>query len=96
MVKVVFIFEVAPEKQSEYFKATAERIKPHWEARGCLSYQVWQVEGENTFIKEMHFSDLATQQKTMGVEDAESKSVISLWNSFVAGSFERKIYIQKV
>ena len=46
MVKVVFTFDVAPEKQSEYLKATAEKIKPYWESHGCQSYDVWQAEGE--------------------------------------------------
>lgn len=95
MVKVVFTFEVAPEKQSEYLKATAEKIKPHWESHGCQSYDVWQAEGENTFIKEMLFPDLSSRETIMGMNDAKSNSVKALWKSFV-DNVTIKTYIQKV
>ena len=83
MVKTVFTFEVAPEKQSEYLKATAEKIKPCWEANGCQSYDVWQVEGENTFIKEMLFTDFPTMGRVMGEKDAETTAMVELFQSFV-------------
>jgi hypothetical protein len=83
MVKVVFTFDVAPEKQSEYLKATIEKIKPRHEANGCQSYDVWQVEGENTFIKEMLFPDSATKDRVMGIDDDETKAVKTLWRSFI-------------
>ena len=84
MVKVVFTFEVAPEKQSEYLKATAEKIKPYWETHGCQSYDVWQAEGEATFIKEMIFPDLATKDRVMGPKDEEASAAIALWQSFIS------------
>ena len=97
MVKEIFTYDVAPEKQSEYLKATAEKIKPHWESRGCQSYNVWQVEGETTFVKEMLFPDLTAKEKTIGMTDAESNSVRALWLSFISnGDFSRKTYIQKI
>lgn len=96
MVKAVFIFNVAPEKQSEYLKATAEKIKPYWESHGCQSYQIWQVEGETTFIKEMLFPDLPTKGSVMGMSNAEANSIKALWHSFIAGDFELKTYIQKL
>ena len=96
MVKVVFTFDVAPEKQSEYLKATAEKIKPYWESHGCQSYQIWQVEGTATFIKEMLFSDQAARDKTMSSKDAGADAVRKLWRSFVAGDFVLKTHIPKV
>ena len=96
MVKVVFTFDVTPEKQSEYLKATAEEIKPYWEAHGCQSYQVWQVEGTATFIKEMLFADQAARDKTMNSKDAGADTVRNLWHSFVSGDFVVKTQIQKV
>jgi len=96
MVKVVFTFEVAPEKQSEYLKATAENIKPFWESHGCQSYQIWQIEGTATFLKEMHFTDQSARDKAMGLQDAEADSVKQLWNSYVSGEFTVKTHIYQV
>ena len=94
MVKAVFIFNVAPEKQSDYIKATREKIKPTWESQGCQSYDVWQVEGENAFVKEMLFPDIETKDRVMGMNDPQSSSVKALWRSFVTNS-SLKTYILK-
>ncbi|MBW1998528.1 MAG: antibiotic biosynthesis monooxygenase [Deltaproteobacteria bacterium] len=83
MVRVVFSFDVEPERQEEYLRATEERIKPYWESHGCLSYQVWQAEGSTKFIKEMLFRDMASKEKTMAMKDEESNSIRALWRSFV-------------
>ena len=96
MVKVVFTFEVAPEKQSEYLKATAEKIKPFWESHGCQSYQIWQIEDTATFLKEMHFTDQAARDKAMGLQDAEANSVKQLWHSYVSGAPTVKTHILQV
>lgn len=96
MVKEVFTYDVAREEQSEYLKATREKIKPYWEAHGCQSYQVWQAEGETTFVKEMLFPDLVAREKTMSMSDAESNSIRKLWHSFISGDFLCKTYIQKI
>jgi quinol monooxygenase YgiN len=96
MIKAVFTFDVVPEKQSDYLKATADKIKPYWESHGCQSYQVWQVEGTNTFVKEMYFSDQATKDKTMSSKEAGADAVRKLWRSFVAGDFVLKTHILKV
>ena len=61
MIRVTFTFDVTEEKQAEYIKATAEKIKPFWEANGCLSYQIWQVDGQSTFFKDMLFEDAAAR-----------------------------------
>jgi quinol monooxygenase YgiN len=98
MVKRVFTFEVAPEKQSEYFKATAEKIKPFWESHGCQSYDVWQAaEGEPTFIKEMIYPDIAAMQKSMGLyeSDAQAKAMVGLFMSFVT-NLSQRTHIQKI
>ena len=96
MLKLVFTFEVAPEKQSEYLKATAEKIKPFWESHGCQSYQIWQIEGTSTFLKEMHFTDLAARDKAMGLQDAEADSVKQLWHSYISGAPVVKTHIHQV
>lgn len=94
MVKVVFTFNVAPEKQKDYLKATKEKIKPYWESHGCQSYDVWQAEGETTFIKEMLFPDAATMGRVMGPKDAESSAAIALWQSFIT-NLSRKTFTLK-
>jgi quinol monooxygenase YgiN len=63
MVELVWTFDVPVEKHSEYIEATAQRIKPVWEARGCLSYDVWQAtEGNPEFMKRMHLPDVAAME----------------------------------
>jgi len=97
MVEVIFSFDVAPKKQSEYLKATTEKIKPYWEKHGCQSYTVWQAEGETSYVKEMLFPDMATKEKTLGIRDAESDSIRALFVSFLTnGTFSRKTYVQKI
>jgi len=97
MVKVVYSYEVAPDKQSEYLKATTEKLKPYWESHGCLSYDVWQAEDGRSFIKDMLFPDMATKDKTLSIQDAESNNIRGLFVSFLTnGTFERKTYIKKI
>jgi L-rhamnose mutarotase len=95
MVKVVFTFNVAPERQSEYVKATAEKIKPYWESHGCQSYTIWQVEGETMFVKEMLFADQREKDKTMSTKDPGADEVRKLWHSFLKGDFIIKTYIPR-
>ncbi|MBW2029715.1 MAG: antibiotic biosynthesis monooxygenase [Deltaproteobacteria bacterium] len=85
MVKAVFRFEVEPERQRDFLKVTEDKIKPYWESHGCLSYQVWQVEGSTTFIKEMSFADVASKEQTMNRKDEESDSIRALWRGFIKG-----------
>lgn len=42
MIRGIWQFEVAPEKQDDYLEATATLIKPYWESQACLSYEVYQ------------------------------------------------------
>ena len=52
MVKVIYEFDVAIEKQEEDLKVTREKIKPLWESKDCHSYDVWQVaDSETRFVK---------------------------------------------
>jgi quinol monooxygenase YgiN len=73
MLKVVYIYEVSKEKQDEYQKVTAEKIKPFWESHGCQAYKIWQSqEDPNAFMKEMLFTDRAALQGAMAVPEAEA------------------------
>ncbi len=73
MLKMVYIYEVSEDKQDEYKKATAEKIKPFWESHGCHSYKIWQSqEDPKMFMKEMLFQDRAAMQGAMGSPDAEA------------------------
>ena len=95
MVKVVFTFDVAPERQSDYLKATTEKIKPYWESHGCQSYDVWKADGEsNTFIKEMLFTTPEAMAKALGPKDAEATAAVELWQSFIT-NMTRKSYTLK-
>jgi quinol monooxygenase YgiN len=95
MVVMLYIFEVAPEKQSEFLKAAAGKIKPFWESHGCKSYTVWQAaDGSNSFIKPMVWDDKASMDKTMSLREGEGKPIVDLFYSF-ATNVVRKVYIQK-
>lgn len=95
MVVMLYIFEVAPEKQSEFLKAAAEKIKPFWESHGCKSYSVWQAaDGGTRFIKPMVWDDKASMEKSLALREGEGKPIIELFNSF-ATNVLRQVYIQK-
>ena len=85
MVEMIFQFEVAKETQEAFFKFVKEGTKPWWESHGCLSYTVWQVAGENRFMKRMRFSDMATFEKVIPVneQDPEGKALIEKFDTFV-------------
>jgi quinol monooxygenase YgiN len=94
MVKVIFEYNVAKEKQAEYLQATRDKIKPFWEANGCQSYTVWQVEeSEISFVKEMLFDDMSSMKKTMSLKEAEPFKKI--YFEFAA-DVSRKIITKKV
>ncbi len=98
MVNMVYIFEVAPEKQEEYLKVTAEIIKPYWESHGCLSYSISQGAEESThFIKHMLFADVPAMKKAMGLTetDEEGKAAAQRFRSFATNVIKRA-YIQKL
>jgi len=93
-VKVVFTYDVFVDKQLEYLKVTAEKIRPFWESHGCQSYSVWQVTDHPTaFVKEMVFEDLTTMEKSMALHEAES--VKELFKSFVT-NVSRKVCMQRI
>jgi quinol monooxygenase YgiN len=96
MVKVVFTFDVPEEKQEEYLAATKDKIKPCWESHGCQSYELWQADGENSYMKEMIFVDENSMGKAMALAgtDDEVKSAIELWMSFAVNPV-RKTYTKK-
>jgi len=93
-VKVVFTYDVFVDKQLEYLKVTAEKIRPFWESHGCQSYSVWQVTDHPTaFVKKMVFEDLTTMEKSMALHEAES--VKELFKSFVT-NVSRKVCMQRI
>lgn len=94
MIKVIFNYDVLPEKQEEYLKVTSEKIKPFWESHGCQSYSIWQgLEQPSTFIKEMVFQDVSEMKRVMALDEANP--VKELFYSF-AGNVSRKVCTQKI
>ncbi|MBN1102551.1 MAG: hypothetical protein JXL84_03960 [Deltaproteobacteria bacterium] len=94
MVKVVFEYNVPKERQAEYLRLTAEKIKPFWEAHGCQSYTVWSVaESETGFVKEMLFDNLSVMKETMSLKEADP--VKEIYFKF-AVDVSRKIISKKV
>jgi quinol monooxygenase YgiN len=94
MVKVVFQYNVAKEKQAEYLQITRDKIKPFWEANGCQSYTVWQVaESETAFVKEMLFESMPGMKETMALKQADP--IKELYFKF-ATDVSRKVITKKV
>ncbi len=94
MVKVIFEYKVAKERQAEYLQLTREKIKPFWEASGCASYAVWQVaENETAFVKEMLFDSISAMKETMALKQAEP--IKEMYFRF-ATDVTRKIITKKV
>lgn len=94
MVKVIYEFDVPIKKQEAYLKITREKIKPLWESKGCLSYDVWQVaDSETRFVKEAIFKDEPVMKKTSGSKDLEPAKEI--FRSFAENAL-RKACVQKI
>ncbi|MFC1978426.1 hypothetical protein ACFLVP_00360 [Chloroflexota bacterium] len=94
MIKVIFTYDVATEKQRQYLKDTAEVIKPFWESHGCSSYSVWQSDdGLPAFVKEMVFEDQQSRGRTSG--DPQAKEVVALFSKY-AENVIRRTYVQRV
>jgi quinol monooxygenase YgiN len=94
MVKVVFQYNVAKEKQAEYLQITRDKIKPFWEANGCQSYTVWQVgDSETGFVKEMLFESMPGMKETMALKQADP--IKELYFKF-ATDVSRKVITKKV
>ena len=94
MIKVIFTYDVAAEKQQQYLKDTAEVIKPFWESHGCASYNVWQTDDRShSFVKEMVFVDQQSRGKASG--DPHAKEVVALFSQYAA-NVTRRTYIQRV
>ncbi len=92
---MIFLFDVPEEKQSDYLKATTEKIKPFWESHGCESYNIWQTsEGSPTYMKIMFFKDPDSMMKSLQSSGEEGKPVIDLYNSF-ATNVTNKTYVKK-
>jgi hypothetical protein len=96
MVFLIFTFDVDPTRKQEYIKATAEKIKPFWEANGCQSYNIWELEEGNTFLKFMFFKDMEAKNNVMGLKSEEADSIRQLWRSFVTEFTSMKTYIQRL
>ena len=94
MVKVVFQYNVAKEKQAEYLQLTRHEIKPFWEANGCQSYSVWQVgDSETGFVKEMLFESMPRMKETMALKQADP--IKELYFKF-ATEVSRKVITKQV
>jgi len=95
MVKVVFTFEVAKEKQTDFLEFVKSGTKPWWESHGCLAYDVWQADGENAFIKTMDFPSVNAMRRVMPAneQDPECRALIQKFESYTI-NLSRKPYIR--
>jgi hypothetical protein len=94
MIKIVFTYDVAAEKQLQYFADTTEVIKPFWETHGCSAYSVWQAnDGSPSFVKEMEFDDQQSRGKAS--DDPQAKEVVAVFSKY-AENVTRRTYTQRV
>jgi hypothetical protein len=91
MVEMNFQFEVAKEKQEEFLKFVNETARPWWLSHGCDAYSLWQVAGENLFIKRMEFADMATIEKVIPAneQNPECKELIKKFDYFTENDSRR-------
>jgi len=94
MVKGVWTFEVPEEKQEEYLKVTAEIIKPFWEARGCLSYQVFQdYKDPRRFVKDQIYPDRESLDRDVEAalekKDPKAVEIVNLFRSYAQNIVRR-------
>ena len=95
MVKGVWIYEVPKEKQEEYLKITIEVIKPFWEGRGCLSYQVFQdYTNPLQFVKEQVYADKESLDRdiesALDARDPEAVEIVKLFRSYAQNIVRRR------
>jgi quinol monooxygenase YgiN len=87
MYMAVFTFEVPERKQEAYLKATAEVIKPFWEAHECLSYEVYQdyFISPERFVKIQFYSDKETMERslTLARQDPKGQEVVGTFMKFI-------------
>jgi hypothetical protein len=95
MADLIFTFEVPKEKQEEFISFVKTGTKAYFESHGCLAYNIWQVPGENFFMKRMEFPDMATLEKVVSAveQDPEAKALLEKWGSYCE-NVERKPYVK--
>ena len=97
-----FFYEVDPEKQEEYLKATRDIIKPFWLAHGTYSYDVYQEYDRETgkpgtrFIKTQIMDGMPRPLEEARVQYPEgAKEIVDTFYSFTKNvSFQT--YIKKI
>jgi quinol monooxygenase YgiN len=93
MVKGVWTFEVAEEKQEEYLRKTVEIIKPFWEEHECSSYEVYQdYTDPRRFVKEQYYPDTETMERSLSIAktDPMAKDIIALFGQYATGIIRRR------
>ena len=87
MVMAVFTFEVPEDKQEAYLAATAETIKPFWEANECLSYEVYQdyFVSPTHCVKIQFYSDKETMERSLALarQDEKGKEIVATFMQFI-------------
>jgi quinol monooxygenase YgiN len=95
MYQAIFTFEVPEEKQEAYLKATAEVIKPFWEAHECASYEVFQdyFGSPRRFVKIQHYPDKATMERSLALarQDERGRAVVALFLQFAEKLDQRRV-----
>ncbi len=87
MYMAVFTFEVPIENQDAYLKATAEVIKPFWEAHDCISYEVFQdyFTSPERFVKIQFYKDKETMERSLALarQTPEGQEVVGTFMKFI-------------
>ena len=102
MYIVVFNYEVARERQDEYFQVTREVVKPFWLSHGTYSYDVYQRYHPETgepgteFMKTQIMDGMPlTPQEAKASYPAGSREIIDTFYSF-ARNVSFKPYLKKL
>jgi quinol monooxygenase YgiN len=94
MVKGIWFYEVAQDKQTEYLQKTKEIIKPFWESNECLSYEVYQdPENPRQFVKIQVYEDMAAMQRDGALlfekKDPQAIEAVETFRSYAENMISR-------
>ena len=100
MVRGIWFYEVAEEKQAEYLQKTRDIIKPFWESKECLSYEVYQDWGNpRQFVKIQTYETRSAMERDGALffekQDPQAVKAVETFRSY-AENIVNRLGISKV
>jgi hypothetical protein len=99
MVRGIWFFQVAEEKQEEFLQQVNDIVKPYWESHNCIAYNVYQDMNDPTlFVKEQIYPDIESMESDgelfFGGTDPRAQEVVEIFRSYAANIEKRLCYVR--